>query len=269
MNRADKILKMINPDGAGLEIGPSFNPVAPKRAGYNVKIIDFMSTEQLVSLNAARSHDISQIEDVDYIWDGRSFQEIIGPDQKFDWIIASHVIEHTPDIITFINDCGNILTQNGVVSLVIPDKRYCFDYFRPVSNLSQVIDAFIARRKRHSQGSVVEYFLYHCWKNEMLAWHKAYSGDVRFPYPIEFAKDMFAKAASCQDYIDIHAWCFTPSSFRLLVHDLERLELITLKECIFFPTVEYEFFVSMSRHTSGSEVSRVNLMHQALEELRE
>jgi hypothetical protein len=269
MNRDEKILKMINPNGAGLEIGASFNPVAPKRAGYNVKILDFMSTEELISLNAARGHDISQIEIVDYIWDGRSLEEIIGPHEKFDWIIASHVIEHVPDLITFINECGGILTENGVVSLVIPDKRYCFDCFRPVSSLSQVIDAFVARRRRHSPGSVMEYFLYHCWKNELLAWDKEYSGDIRFPYSMDFAKKMFAKASSSQDYIDIHAWCFTPSSFRLLIHDLTCLELITLKECVFFPTAGYEFFVSMSNRRDAPDVCRVTLMNQALEEPRE
>jgi 2-polyprenyl-3-methyl-5-hydroxy-6-metoxy-1,4-benzoquinol methylase len=272
MTRTDKILKLVNRSGAGLEIGPSFNPVTPKRAGYNVKIIDFMSTEQLVSLNAARNHDTSLIENVDYIWDGRSFRDIIGPEQKFDWIIASHVIEHTPDFITFINDCESILNPNGIVSLVIPDKRYCFDYFRPVSSLSQVVDAFIARRKFHSPGAVIEYFLYHCWNDGKLAWDDNYPSDIRFPYSIEFAKDMFAKAASGQDYIDIHAWCFTPSCFRLLLKDLASLELITLKECVFFPTAGTEFFVSLSRQEGqerGSRVSRISLMHKALQELRQ
>jgi|SRR6516162_2044250 hypothetical protein len=268
MNRADKILKMINTKGAGLEIGPSFNPLAPKRAGYNVKIIDFMSTDELISLNAARGYDINKIEPVDYIWDGRNLQDIIGHNQKFDWIIASHVIEHTPDFITFVNDCGCILAEDGILSLAIPDKRCCFDYFRPVSSLSQVVDAFIARRKFHSPGSVLEYFLYHCWKNETLSWDKNYSGDMRFPYSLQIAKDMFAKSASCQDYIDIHAWCFTPSSFRLLMYDLASAQLILLKECLFFPTEGCEFFASMSRQ-GGSQVSRVDLMHQALEELRE
>jgi hypothetical protein len=38
----------INKDGYGLEIGPLDNPIAPKKKGYQVQIIDCMSREELI-----------------------------------------------------------------------------------------------------------------------------------------------------------------------------------------------------------------------------
>ena len=40
------------------------------------------------------------------------------------------MIEHTPDLIAFLADCDAVLKDTGVLSLVIPDKRYSFDRFR-------------------------------------------------------------------------------------------------------------------------------------------
>ena len=48
MNRNEKILAHINKAGFGLEIGPSHNPVAPKKEGYNVSIIDHMTKQELL-----------------------------------------------------------------------------------------------------------------------------------------------------------------------------------------------------------------------------
>ena len=71
----------------------------------------------------------------------------------YDWIVASHLVEHTPDLIGFLNDCDSLLKENGVLSLAIPDQRYCFDYFRPLTGIGHVIDAAQNPRKRRSPGS--------------------------------------------------------------------------------------------------------------------
>src|SRR5579883_787530 len=266
MTRRDKILSSINTKGVGLEIGPSFSPIAPKSEGYNVRILDWMSTQELITLNKSRNHDVSKIEPVDYVWSGGSLKDLIGESACFDWVIASHVIEHTPDLIGFINGCAEILKDDGVLSLAVPDKRYCFDHFRPVSSLSQVIDRSLCSSFQHSPGSVVEYFLYCCWKGGVLAWERGYPGEYEFPYDLDFVKRMYDQSRNSSKYIDIHAWCFTPSSFRLMMVELATLGMIVLKECAFFDTAGYEFFVSMDRRGSSSIPSRTALMKRVLDE---
>jgi len=77
--------------------------------------------------------DLAKIEEVDYVWQG--FSQFIGA-TKFDWIIASHVIEHVPCVISFLRDCESVLKPDGVLSLAIPDKRRCFDKLREKSSLA-------------------------------------------------------------------------------------------------------------------------------------
>jgi hypothetical protein len=48
LKRDAKILKLINKAGYGIEIGPSYGPVAPKKSGYKVEIIDHLNREQLI-----------------------------------------------------------------------------------------------------------------------------------------------------------------------------------------------------------------------------
>ena len=58
---------------AGLEIGPLHNPVAAKRDGYQVEIVDHASTDGLRAKYAKDSNvDVTRIEEVDYVTDGRS-----------------------------------------------------------------------------------------------------------------------------------------------------------------------------------------------------
>lgn len=47
VDRVAKIMHGLKKDGLGLEIGPSHNPIAPKKAGYNVHIVDHASAEEL------------------------------------------------------------------------------------------------------------------------------------------------------------------------------------------------------------------------------
>ena len=47
LDRVDKALSLLSKKGLGLEIGPSHNPVAPKRKGFNVHIVDHLDANGL------------------------------------------------------------------------------------------------------------------------------------------------------------------------------------------------------------------------------
>ncbi|MET0688001.1 MAG: methyltransferase domain-containing protein [Methyloceanibacter sp.] len=116
--RKEIVFRHLNAAGAGLEIGPCHNALAPKREGYNVKILDHLSSDGLrKKYDGHAGVDTTSIEEVDYVWSGQPFADLT--DERFDWITASHVIEHTTCLITFINDCASILRPDGILSLVI------------------------------------------------------------------------------------------------------------------------------------------------------
>jgi 2-polyprenyl-3-methyl-5-hydroxy-6-metoxy-1,4-benzoquinol methylase len=140
MNRKEKIIRHINKYGYGIEIGPSHNPIAPKKEGFKVHIVDHLNREQLIAKYKEHHVNLENIEEVDFVWQGGNYLELTGKSKYYDWIIASYVIEHTPDFIGFLNSCDAVLKDEGVISLVVPDKRYCFDHYRPITGISKILD---------------------------------------------------------------------------------------------------------------------------------
>jgi hypothetical protein len=243
-NRYLKILEYINKNKNGLEIGPSFRPVAPKKSGYNVKIIDHLDQNGLRQKYQDHNHklDLDAIEEVDYIWSGEPLSEIIK--ETFDWIIASHVIEHTPDLIGFLNQCELLLDQGGILSLAVPDKRYCFDYNRELTSISKIIDS--RGNKVHSPGTVAEYFLKVVSKDGQIAWDNDSKGNFQNVHSVQDAiKEM--QQAQSGIYVDVHAWVFTPDSLQIILHDLYSLGLINMKIKKIWDTVGHEFFMTLEK----------------------
>lgn len=265
MNRADRVLRHIDPLGVGLEIGPSHNPIAPKSMGYQVHILDHLSADGLRAKYKDHAVALGNIEEVDFVWQGGSWVELTGQRKYYDWIIASHVIEHTPDLVGFLLDCDAVLKDSGVLSLVVPDKRYCFDRYRPTTGIAQIIDSHLSGNTVHSPGAVADYFLNVVRRSGELAWKPGLRGSDAFAHTSVEAEAGMRAVQRDRSYFDVHAWCFVPHSFRLLIHDLYDLGLIQFKEVTFFSDQnESEFFVTLGRSGSGPALSRMELI-QAME----
>lgn len=269
MGRKEVILKHIQRDRVGLEIGPSHSPVAPKSEGYNVHVVDHADKASLVEKYRPHGVAVECIEDVDFIWRGESYAELTGKTGYYDWIIASHVVEHAPDFISFINNCAEVLKEDGVLSLAIPDARFCFDCFRPLTGISKVVDAHAQKATIHSIGTVVECLSRSSKKKNKITWgYGKASGNFDLIHSFDEIQNAIKTNNVTGEYSDFHAWCFTPNSFRLLIHDLNALGLITMKEVSFCPTRGCEFYVALSRKGVGPDISRLKLMQKIEDELR-
>src|SRR5580658_539233 len=138
MDRREQILKHITKRQRGIEIGPWFAPLAAKRDGYNCLSFDVFDTETLRK-NAegdpfVDSSCVSSIEGVDIVGSSTEICDIIaarGELSTFDYIVSSHNLEHLPNPIRFLQGCHKVLKPGGYLSMAVPDKRACFDYFRP------------------------------------------------------------------------------------------------------------------------------------------
>ena len=275
MTREDRILKHIDQTGWGIEIGPSYGPVAPKRHGYNVHVIDHLNREQLIKKYEDFSVDTNNIEEVDFVWQGETYKELTGKERHYDWIIASHVIEHTPDLIGFLVQCDEVLKEDGVLSLAVPDKRYCFDYFRPVTGVAKVIDNHLLGNKHHTPGAIFEFSANCVTKNSKAVWgpdlHQAVGlhAEYKLIDSFEAASRSMTAAIEQNHYTDVHAWCFTPHSFRLIVRDLFALGMIPFQEVDFYPSVRHEFFVTLGRKGSEPSLSRLEMLQTIEAELQD
>lgn len=260
MTREEKVLYKIDKNTIGVEIGPSHRPLAAKKDGFQVHIIDHMSKDELIKKYADHNVELNNIEEVDFIWKGQSYVELTQNSNYYNWIIASHVIEHTPDMISFLNQCDDILKEDGVLSLVIPDSRFCFDYFRPITGISKILDAFYNRHLIHTAGTAVEYFLNFTKRENHICWFEGFNG----AFSLEFSKDdafnQMQTVLLQKAYLDLHAWSFTPTSFRLLIQDLYDLGLIFFKEVAFFPSSGCEFYITLGRSGNGFNQPRLDAL---------
>lgn len=256
-----KIVDGLNIGGYGLEIGPSHNPVLPKSRGYNIKILDHDTQENLIVKyrNLGISEEKLQlIEPVDFIWRGEPLSKLIGT-SKFDYIIASHVIEHTPDFISFLVECSNMLKDDGVLSLVVPDMRYCFDFLRPLTSTGDVLQAYFLKCTKPLPGKIFEHFSMTAFRGGCHTWSHGNSDPITFVTSLDEAWELTKRSALSEEYIDIHNWVFNPSSFRLIVNDLNSIGILNINVISFQDTIDYEFFVKLSKSKNPSLTNRLNL----------
>lgn len=112
-------LKFVDPVSTrGLEIGAFDIPFVEPGEG-SCDFADFRSYEELLEL-AKRFDSIDPNYIVRPQFDLRAgYQQIQG---LYDWICASHVIEHVPDVIGWLQILSSKLKPNGVLFLVIPEE---------------------------------------------------------------------------------------------------------------------------------------------------
>lgn len=258
--REAEIRNLFNCSGLSLEIGPSFNPILPKRDGFRVETIDHADADALRAKYASLPGvDASRIEHVDHVWRGEPLSELVGRG-RFDSVVASHVIEHTPDLLGFMKECEQVLAPGGRLVLAGPDRRRCFDFFRPASTTGSVLQAHHERRTLHAPGSAFDFVANFCTIDGQQGNGNETAESFSLSHPVTVAGGAFAAFAESGDYLDCHAWVFTPSSFRLIASDLAALEAIELKEESFWETPTLEFVMVLSREGAGCPLDRASLL---------
>lgn len=264
MDRRALALEYVDLSGVGLEIGPSYNPLVPKASGAAVLVVDHANREQLVAKYGSwglAPHLLDAIEDVDYVWTGGSLLDVVPDRGTYDFIVASHLVEHTVDLVGFLRDCAALLSDDGRVALVIPDKRFCFDRFQPLSTLGGVMDAHLGRSRFHSPGTLLDHQAYAVKRGSTIAWGPGESSPFALQFPnLEGAKEAIDVGVGQSEYRDVHHWRFVPASFRLLVHDLRELGYADLVVVGYRDTVGFEFYVTLGKGLSNPSVDRLAML---------
>jgi len=251
MDRARIGLSGIDLSGRGLEIGASYDPLVPKSSGARVETVDHAGRDELITkykdwgLEDDRS---GNIEPVDYIWNGGSLLDVIKEHAVYDYIVAAHVIEHSVDLLQFLCDCEALLTVGGRLALIVPDKRYTFDRFRPLSTVGEVLDAHHGDKQFHSLRPLVDHEVYACRRGNALGWGARDDRPLELQFPdLEGVPEAIRDGLEQYSYRDTHRWQFTPTSFRLLISDLALLGYHGLGIVASAATEGFEFFVTLGK----------------------
>lgn len=262
-----------------LEIGAGYCPAAPKADGWQSHVVDHGSQEDLKAKYAAAGVDINAIEAVDTVWREGALHKAVPADLmgQIDTIIASHVLEHIPDLIGFLDSASRLAAPGGLLSVALPDRRYCFDCFKPWTTTGDLLEAHTEHRVRHSLRTAFNHMAYSAVVDGQLAWG---------PRPIDppilldhftTAADTFAlfKDRANGPYVDYHAWQFTPAGFELAILELDALGLTDWQISSLKGPENFEFFVSLRRNRNSRrtppdwQMARRDLIIRQLRETRE
>lgn len=277
-SREEKIQTGLSRSMKVLEIGPSYNPIVPKRGGWNAVTLDHADRAALVEKYTGHAGvDVTRIEDVDVIWRGESLDALFPVAQHgtFDACVASHVIEHIPDFLGFLVAVAKLLKSGGVLSLAVPDKRFCFDYFRPHSTTGQVLEVHRFGGRHHRPAAHFDHVAYACRSDGAIAWGQAPVGNISMiTSNIDAAWKLFSSQPS-EHYVDCHGWQFTPASFELIIIELRVLGLIDFEILRSFPSEGCEFIIQLQKvdhafmHIGTANEQRLELLKRLVCELGE
>lgn len=63
-------------------------------------------------------------------------------DEKYEFLLSSLVLEHVANPIKALYEWKRILTKKGILLIVIPNKRFTYDKFRPLTKFDHIIDDY-------------------------------------------------------------------------------------------------------------------------------
>ena len=181
----------------------------------------------------------------------KTLKAVVGR-KKFNYVLASHVIEHVPDMISWLKDIADVLRPEGILSLVIPDKRYTFDIIRSETRTSDIVGAYIDNLGRSSTAMIYDFareYRKNVNPSEVVSNLLTDASKLKRRYTLMETMKMVETNASRKEYVDCHCHVFTPYSFFEVIKELIRLNLLDYEVVSYHHTLSngIEFYVSFKK----------------------
>lgn len=257
-SRQEYFGRYVTKKSRGLEFGPSYRPTFPKRDGWKSQSVDHATRAELVQKYSSElepyPHLLDQIEDVDFIFDGDLKNDTRALPRKLDFVVACHVIEHVPDILRFLMDVASLLKKDGYFFLAVPSRSMCFDFYRPLTTLGDVI-ACHHNPDVYAKKAFIDSRYYHANLNGKSAWssQELISSSV-VPTPTSDEEEilpLLRKLASREprdtEYLDFHRWVFEESTLTDILEKLRLAELSDFEIVEASPGVGCEFLMVLKK----------------------
>jgi SAM-dependent methyltransferase len=110
--------------GKGVEIGPSDNPVK----GVDTVLVDNKTDF------AGKQYRVDYVMEADNL--------LLFQDNQFDFLIASHMLEHFPNPIKALKEWYRVVRDGGILFIVVPQMNCTFDRYRNVTKLSHLTEDY-------------------------------------------------------------------------------------------------------------------------------
>jgi SAM-dependent methyltransferase len=257
MARREKLLGGLDlRNMVGVEIGALDKPLVRREDG-EILYVDYTDRDTLVAKYAKDPNVITDnIVHIDAIWGDNTLSDAV-KGRKVDYVVAAHVIEHVPDMITWLNEIRSILTESGSLRLIVPDRRFTFDFLREETRLSDLLTSYAVRARIPQPYSVIDHAMNVIAIDCQAAWEGRIDPDALqkcrdFTGALNLARDV----VNNKTYHDVHCWVFTPKSFARLMGRLGELGLLDFA-CARFHDTEtgfLEFFVTLRPESSKEKI---------------
>jgi len=234
--------------GRGLEIGPLVNPLV-RKSESEVYYVDRATTEELREwFSRDPKIDPASILEVDFAWGANTLAQASAAKLPFDYVVASHVVEHVPDLIGWLNEVAEVLRPGGRLGLVVPDRRYTFDVRRRPSDIAELVEAHLLGLRRPAARATFDHFYRHVDVDTSALW-RGEPGHADPPMDVRGTMASVARALRNGEYIDTHCWVFSDAEFAEMLRLLMASGLVDLRVVAMVPTRvnEFEFFVTLER----------------------
>ncbi len=135
--RRRKHLALRHIRGEGLEIGALRKPLGVS-SGVKVKFVDKLRHDECLSRYPEL--DGSKIVKPTFVDDGFTLTTV--PTASQDFVIANHVLEHSPNPAQVQINWGKVLKKKGKIFVSVPVAETCFDRGRAITTLEHLIEDF-------------------------------------------------------------------------------------------------------------------------------
>lgn len=287
MDRRQRILGdllegTLPPGRAAAEIGPLHRALLPKSAlpGGLVFYVDHCDTDTLRDKWRADPTVALDSLHVDAVWGVNTLRQAIDASalareagrvgQALDFVVASHVVEHVPDLLGWLQEIDEVLVPGGQLRLAVPDKRYCFDLLRRSSSLADVCEAHVCRRRVPGARQILDFALNAVQVDTAQVWAEAVDPrQLPRQHSLAGALALARDAEQHGRYHDVHCWTFTPASLVALFAALAEAGLLRFACDQVLPTArnELEFFVWMRQCADPAEAAASWRRHLAPQSL--
>ena len=251
-----------NNELVGLEIGGLDRPLVVRSElpeGSEILYADHLSTEDLKrKYKVDQTVDIDALVEVDIVCDSGDLGDSLGG-RLVDYIVASHVIEHIPNPIGWLQMLFDALRPGGFVFLVVPDKRFTFDFQRPNTTFGEILEAFLSNKKMPSIRDVFDHYSSGAMIDGSRVWNGVLGSEELVP--LASNKDALKYAYEVHNdstYHDVHISIFTPLSFFSIVERIIETQLVMLEVIGFKDTSinDIEFFVGLKKPQIDNEFTK-------------
>ncbi len=204
-------------NGSGIELGALHRPT-PVDADTEVFYVDRATLPDHRRIRTNLAHEYLAYSNI--IDDGEELYTI--DDNSFDFLIASHFLEHSSDVIKTLKNHVRVIKRGGILVYIIPDKRYTFDKPRKLTKFDHIEEDYL---KGESFNRIRHYEEYFSVINKLKG--------KKLKETIEAHKD---------EKIDIHYHVWTSITFKQHLNKIIKKEYLDIEIVSMFQN-HGEFFV--------------------------